>query len=78
MDTVVAVAAIASPAVALLVGAGQCGLIWWGLSEMRKAAEDRTRQVDAQVRMLDKQGKALEELLKRTESRQETSKDRRL
>lgn len=67
--TAVEIAAIASPIVALVVGAGQYGLIYWGLRQMSKAAESRSTQVDeicagmqTSSKALEKQGKALEDM----------------
>lgn len=55
------IATIASPIVALLVGAAQVGVIVWGLREMRNAAKDRTKQVDAQTELLAEIGKGIRE-----------------
>ena len=59
--------------VALVVGAGQCGLIFWGLRQMSKASEIRSKQVDNQGEALREMGNALRdqsagirELLERT------------
>ena len=47
--------------VALVVGAGQCGLIFWGLRQMSKASEIRNKQVDDQGEALREMGNALRE-----------------
>ena len=81
METSVVIATIASPIVALLVGAGQIGIIYWGLHQMDRAARSRSTQVDQICDGMRAQSKALEdmgaglreqsaglrELLKRTE-----------
>ena len=41
-------AGVGSLIVALLVGAAQCLLIWFGLRQMNKASADRNRQLDQQ------------------------------
>ena len=75
METSVVVATIASPIVALLVGTGQILVICWGLREMRKAAEDRSKMAKDQGLLLAEigaglreQSAGLRELLKPTES----------
>ena len=60
--TAIEVATIATPVVALIVGAGQCGLIYWGLRQMSKAAESRSTQVDEICTGMRTQGKALEDM----------------
>lgn len=32
------------PLVALIVGTGQIGMIWWGIAQMRRASEHRDHQ----------------------------------
>ena len=56
-----------------VVGLGQIGLIAWGLRRMGIASEERNRQLDimeasqrAMLQALDRQGRALEELLRRS------------
>ena len=49
--------------VALIVGMVQCGLIAWGISEMRGSNKSR----EATNQMMIQQTKALERLLERTE-----------
>jgi len=56
-----------------VVGLGQIGLIAWGLRRMGIASEERNRQLDimeasqrATLQALDRQGRALEELLRRS------------
>ena len=56
-----------------VVGLGQIGLIAWGLRRMGIASEERSRQLDimeasqrATLQALDRQGRALEELLRRS------------
>ena len=39
---------VAGVVVALVVGAGQCGLIWWGVQIMKGSSTERARQLDAQ------------------------------
>ncbi len=64
-----AYAAMAQVFVSLL----QCGLIGWGLWQMQRASYSRDRQLDRQDKIMEQQGKALEniglgiqELLKRS------------
>ena len=54
------VAAIASPVVVLLVGTGQCGLIWWGLRQMRDAAKDRSKMTYDQGKLLAEIGDGIQ------------------
>ena len=56
-----------------VVGLGQIGLIAWGLRRMGIASEERNRQLDimeasqrATLQALDRQGRALEALLRRS------------
>ena len=56
-----------------VVGLGQIGLIAWGLRRMGIASEERNRQLGimeasqrATLQALDRQGRALEELLRRS------------
>lgn len=37
-------AAIAGPVVALVVGAGQCGLLWYGIRQMTQINTDRAKR----------------------------------
>ena len=57
----------------LVVGLAQCGLIAWGLHQMRVSSQERNRQLDTQAetlgkigQALDRQGEVLAELLRRT------------
>ena len=57
----------------IVSGLGQIGLIAWGLRRMGIASEERNRQLDimeanqrATLQALDRQGRALEELLRRS------------
>ena len=56
-------AAVAIPVVAGLVGAGQCGLIWYGIRQMGAAGTAREKREDARhveaMRALDSQAEAL-------------------
>ena len=47
----------------IIVGLMQCGLIWAGLKQMRRASESRDRQIDNQHR---ETMRALEALIERT------------
>ena len=55
-------AAVAIPVVAGLVGAGQCGLIWYGIRQMGAAGTAREKREDARhveaMRALDSQAEA--------------------
>ena len=63
--------------VVLIVGMAQCGLIAWGISEVRggnksrdvtlKALELQSKALERQNEALELQSKALERLLERTE-----------
>ena len=73
-ETMVFVATIASPIVALLVGTGQILAIYFGLREMSKANKDRAKIVNDQGLLsaeicagLREQSAGLRELLNRTE-----------
>ena len=73
METAVVFATVASPIVALLVGAGQILAIYFGLREMSKANKDRAKIVNDQGLLsaeicagLREQSAGLQELLKRT------------
>ena len=66
-------AEVAGVIVSGVVGLGQIGLIAWGLRRMGIASEERNRQLDimeasqrATLQALDRQGRALEELLRRS------------
>ena len=51
--------------VSLLVGGAQCGLLWYGIRMMRRAADARDRTLDAQLRTLDAHTLALQTLVAR-------------
>ena len=47
--------------VSAIVGGTQCGLIGWGLWQMRTASLERNRQLDQVDQRLNQQGEALEQ-----------------
>ena len=62
--------------IALIVGATQCGLIAWGINQMRRSNESRdvvlksldqhAQALDRQLAASDQHSRALERLLERT------------
>ena len=60
----VPVAMLIGPMVALLVGMGQIGMIWWGLRQMKEASRDRSKMAYDQGRALEKACAGIDETLK--------------
>ena len=76
-EAITAFAQVAQVFATLVVGGGQCLLIWWGLKQMGTASDQRNRQLDAMEAAqreqserlgtaLERQGEVLAELLRRT------------
>ena len=74
---ITAFAQVAQVFATLVVGGGQCLLIWWGLKQMGTASDQRNRQLDAMEAAqreqserlgtaLERQGEVLAELLRRS------------
>ncbi len=65
-----AVAALQQPnwaeVVQLVVNSGGLGAIFWGLFQMQAAGERRNKEIDVLGKALERQGRALEELLRRS------------
>ena len=54
------------PLVALIVGMGQCALIYWGLRQVDQASKIRSRQVDKQGKALEDMGAGIREFFMRS------------
>lgn len=76
-EAITTFAQVAQVFATLVVGGGQCFLIWWGLKQMGTASDQRNRQLDlmetAQREQserlgtaLERQGEVLAELLRRS------------
>ena len=76
-ETIAAFAQVAQVFATLVVGGGQCLLIWWGLKLLGTASDQRNRQLDAMEAAqreqserlgtaLERQGAVLAELLRRS------------